>query len=388
MTDRWRAALRVTLFVVAVLAVVAIAGAGVRIVLQRGTGPVAQPEPRAAAQPQGPPSLTRMLLGLYLSLRQSEIAQPSDPDNKQKVSFRVERGESAATIGARLEKEGLIRDAGLFSSLVRYRGVGGTLQAGDYLLSPSMTMDQIIDELQHGRAKAVIVTIPEGWRMEQVAAKLAEAGLGQAEEYLALMRKHDYPYAFLKERPAGAPAGLEGFLFPDTYEFPTDATPAAVVDTMLRTFDRKVSPELRKALTSHGLSFYEAMTLAAIVEREAVVADERPTIAAVFLSRLDKGMYLQADPTVSYAKGFDPKTQKWWTPMTAEESKEIDSPYNTFLNPGLTPGPICSPGLASIEAVARPANQQYLYFVSKGDGSHAFAMTLEEHIANIRKYQK
>lgn len=224
--------------------------------------------------------------------------------------------------------------------------------------------------------------------MEQIAAKLSAAGLGSADEYLTLMRKSDYPYAWLKNRSADAPEGLEGFLFPDTYEFPVDATPAAIVDAMLRDFDSRVTPDLRRALAAHGLSFYEAMILASIVEREAVVPTERPTIAGVFLQRMDKGMYLQADPTVSYAKGFDATANRWWTPMLEEDSKEIDSPYNTFLYPGLTPGPICSPGLSSIEAVARPTATRYLYFVSKGDGSHAFAETFEEHLENMRKYQE
>jgi len=363
-----------------------------RAVLRQGEKPAAPAaatptgEGGAASQPQGSGSLAHTLLGIYLSLRQADIEQPVNPGDTTKVTFAVEPGETAATIGPRLEQMGLIRDAGLFNLLVRYRGVDSALQVGEYQLSPGMSLDQIVTELQHGLARSVLVTIPEGWRMEQVAARLEEAGLGKADEYLALMRKHDYPYPWLGGRPEGAPDGLEGFLFPDTYRIPADAKPAAVVDMMLRNFDRRVTPELRRDMASHGLTFYQALALASIVEREAVRAEERPTIAGVFLNRIDRGMPLQADPTVSYAKGYDPQTNRWWTPMQQQEAKTVDSPYNTFLNTGVTPGPICSPGLASIEAVAHPASTSYLYFVAKGDGWHVFAESFDEHLANVRKY--
>ena len=370
----------------------AIFAVGMRAVLRQGEKPAAPAaatptgEGGAASQPQGSGSLAHTLLGIYLSLRQADIEQPVNPGDTTKVTFAVEPGETAATIGPRLEQMGLIRDAGLFNLLVRYRGVDSALQVGEYQLSPGMSLDQIVTELQHGLARSVLVTIPEGWRMEQVAARLEEAGLGKADEYLALMRKHDYPYPWLGGRPEGAPDGLEGFLFPDTYRIPADAKPAAVVDMMLRNFDRRVTPELRRDMASHGLTFYQALALASIVEREAVRAEERPTIAGVFLNRIDRGMPLQADPTVSYAKGYDPQTNRWWTPMQQQEAKTVDSPYNTFLNTGVTPGPICSPGLASIEAVAHPASTSYLYFVAKGDGWHVFAESFDEHLANVRKY--
>ncbi|MDI7274588.1 MAG: endolytic transglycosylase MltG [Anaerolineae bacterium] len=387
MTSRLRTLVRVALLLVAVVAVVGIAGAGLSTVLDRRPHATVTATPEAGQAPQGS-SLTRFLLSLYLAFHQSEISQPVDPTSKQVIRFEVTPGETAAVIGPRLEAAGLIRSGSAFAALARYRGVDHMLEVGEYELSPSMTMEQIITELQHGRVRAITVTIPEGWRMEQVAERLAEAGLGSKDEFLELMRRHDYPYPWLEDRPANAPAGLEGFLFPDTYEFPVDAKPIAVVDLMLRNFDRRVTPELRKKLTSQGMTVYEAVTLAAIVEREAVIAQERPTIAGVFLSRLDRGMLLQADPTVSYAKGFDATSNRWWSPMLEEDAKEVDSPYNTFLYPGLTPGPICSPGLASIDAVANPAETTYLYFVSKGDGSHAFAETFEEHLLNMEKYQQ
>lgn len=387
MASRWRILARVALFLIGVAAVLAIAGVGLWTVLGRQPQATATPTPEVAEQPEGS-SLTRLLLSLYLALHQGEIKQPVDPGSEQRIRFDVAPGETASTIGPRLEAQGLIRNASVFAALARYRGVDHALQVGEYELSPGMTMEEVLTELQHGRVRAVTVTIPEGWRMEQVAERLAEAGLGSKDEFLALMRRNDYPYPWLQDRPESAPPGVEGFLFPDTYQFPTDATPVAIVDLMLRNFDRRVTPEIRRKLTTQGLSIYEAITLAAIVEREAVVPEERPLIAGVFLSRLDRGMLLQADPTVSYAKGFDVASNRWWTPMLPEDAKEIDSPYNTFLYPGLPPGPICSPGLASIEAVANPTHTNYLYFVSKGDGSHAFAETFEEHLQNMARYQQ
>ena len=211
MTERGRAYLRVLLFMVAIAAVVAISAVGIDTILRRGR-PASHSQATTTLQPQGPTSLTRTLLGLYLSLRQTEIEQAVNPADKRQVSFRVKPGETAGTIAPRLEKEGLIRDAGLFLSLVRYRGVDNALEAGDYQLSPSMTLDQIVNALQHGVAGAITVTIPEGWRMEQVAAKLAEADdnrgadnleraadcydeAGETARLIVVLRKfiHDYP---------------------------------------------------------------------------------------------------------------------------------------------------------------------------------------------------
>lgn len=394
LTNWLRTLARVTLILVALVAMVGIAAVGIQKVLNQGSTagqktmamvPLRTPTP--PEEPQPPKDLRQWLLGAYLSLRKGDINKPVNPQNTNKVTFTISPGETAGTIGPRLEQMGLIVDADLFSALVRYRGIDNRLEVGEYRLSPSMSMEQIVIELQHGRVKTVTLTIPEGWRMEQVANALAQAGLGTVDEFLALMRKDDYPYPWLKDRPEGAPAGLEGFLLPDTYIIPVDAKPVAVIDLILRNFDSQVTPELRKAMASHDLSFYEAVTLAALVEREAVSPEERPLIAGVFYHRLDKGMWLQADPTVSYAKGFDAATDRWWTPMLMEEAQTVESPYNTFLNPGLTPGPICSPGLAALQAVADPTQTTFLYFMAKGDGTHAFAESYEEHLLNVQKYQ-
>jgi UPF0755 protein len=194
----------------------------------------------------------------------------------------------------------------------------------------------------------------------------------------------DHP--LLADRPAGA--SLEGYLFPDTYRLPAQATPEDLLTRMLDNMQGRLPIGWEGMGSAQGLTFYELLTVASIVEREAVVPEERPTIASVYLNRLQEGMYLQADPTVQYAMGYQPETGQWWkTPVTLEEYENVNSPYNTYLYPGLPPGPICSPGADSILAVLQPAQTPYLFFVARGDGSHVFAETLEEHERNIQLYQ-
>jgi len=215
---------------------------------------------------------------------------------------------------------------------------------------------------------------------------LAAEVLVDQEEFILLVRDDAFHYDFLRDRPADAPRTLEGFLFPDTYQFPVNITTTSVIDVMLQNFDRRVTIEMRQQALDNGLDLFQALTLASIVEREAVVPEERPIIASVYLNRLRLGMYLEADPTVQYAKGYDSESGRWWPSLSLEELREVESPFNTFTHPGLPPGPICSPGLASIEAVLNPAQTDYLFFHATGDGSHAFAETFEEHLENQSRY--
>lgn len=186
-------------------------------------------------------------------------------------------------------------------------------------------------------------------------------------------------FDFLDDVPDGA--SINGFLFPDTYTIPADSSAADVVYYMLETFGKRVTPEDRAAFEEQGLSLYDAITIASIVEREAAVAEERPIIAAVYLNRLEQEMLLNADPTIQYAVGTP---NEWWPTLTNADL-EVDSPYNTYLYDGLPPSPISNPGLASIQSVSAPADVSYLYFVAKGDGSgeHAFADTYEQHQQNV-----
>jgi UPF0755 protein len=266
-----------------------------------------------------------------------------------------------------------------------------------------MTMHEIAEALQHGGAASVTVTIPEGWRSEQTAWLLEQQGLMRGDDFLAHVRSAEPAYNWLQDRPPGA--SLEGFLFPDTYELPMETSPADVVDLMLATFDARVAPEIEARLAGitifdmelgdyRPLTIFDVVTLAAIVEREAVIPEERPVIASVYYNRLDPvhveetALRLSADPTVQYSKGYDPETGNWWNAMLPGEGQLIDSPYNTFKVQGLPAGPICSPGLASILAVLNPADTDYLYFHAIGDGSHVFSSTLEEHLRNQEQYTR
>ena len=332
-------------------------------------------------------SLERTLIGLYLNLRGGDIQTPASSDSTAMV-FTINPGETAATIAPRLQRDGLVSDGQLFLYVVRYRGVDAQLEAGEYELRPNMTMDEIIDTLQHGRLQEVSITIPEGRRAEEVAALLQEQGLVDSEVFFALVRSGSDGYDFLANRPAEAPTSLEGFLFPETYRIPKDYDAAQILDLLLGTFGERFTPEMVQAAAQKGMSVYQVVTLASIVEREAVVAEERSIIADVYLNRLEQGMYLQSDPTVQYALGYQEESGQWWKiPMSLEVDMQVDSPYNTYLYGGLPPGPICSPGLASIQAVLEPADTAYLFFFSKFDGSHAFAETYEEHLQNQELYQ-
>jgi UPF0755 protein len=325
-------------------------------------------------------------LGLYLRYKGAAATQPANPKDAQEVTFVIKSGETVTKVAENLQRRGLIREAKLFGYVVRYAGDDSDVQAGVYVLRPNMSMEEIVRQFQHGRIAATQVTIPEGWRAEEIAALLETAGVTSSAGFLTAVAEGSTDYAFLGDRPAGSPASLEGFLFPDTYQFPLKTSPERVLEIMLQNFDRRVPPELRRKAALQDLTLYEALKLASIIEREAMVAEERPVIAGVYLNRIRKGMYLQADATVQYAKGFSSTTKRWWNPTTVEESQKIVSPYNTYLNPGLPPGPICNPGLSAIQAALEPTTTDYLYYYAKGDGSHAFATTYEEQLRNQELY--
>jgi UPF0755 protein len=341
------------------------------------------------------------LTSLYLSMHQAELNQPASADPTE-VSFIVSPGETAGDVALRLAEAGLVSSGEVFRRFMAYQGLDTSLEAGTYSLRANMTMHEIAQALQSGGANVVMVTIPEGWRAEQVAWLLDRQGLVRSDDFMGLVRRADPAYPWLAGRPAGA--GVEGFLFPDTYELPAEVDAAAVVNRMLATFNARVAPEIEGRLAGKTLfdlklgaqrpmTVYDVVTLASIVEREAIVPDERPIIASVYLNRLDPAhveetaLRLSADPTVQYAKGFDAATGNWWNPMLPGEGQTVDSPYNTFRVQGLPPGPICNPGLASVLAVLNPARTDFLYFHAVGDGSHVFASTLEEHLRNQERYR-
>jgi UPF0755 protein len=335
----------------------------------------------------------------YLTLHAADLER-SAGHNDAPVPFTIAPGESAAVVAERLEEEGLVSDATLFRYYLRYYALDAGLEAGEFSLRQAMTLPEIAETLSNARADEIEVRITEGWRLEQTADYLVsrpDLGIDPAA-FLALARldpseleagRLRTDFDFLAGLPAGAT--LEGYLFPDTYRLPADATATDLIETMLYTFDRRVTLEIRQAAAASGLSLHGAVTLASIVEREARLPEERPVIAGVFLNRLAQGIKLDADPTIQYALGFQPDTGEWWKRPLVYADLELNSPYNTYQVAGLPPGPIASPGLASIEAVVYPAATDYLYFVvdclSDTPGAHVFATTFEEHQANVARCQ-
>lgn len=305
------------------------------------------------------------------------------------MTFTVQPGQSAAQIGEELQARGLIRSALTFRTIVETRGVSAKIEAGDYQLSPSMTTSEVVTVLSRGASQSGIrVTIPEGWRAEQAAQKIEAVGIAPADTILDLVRSGaGLPLA----EPPPPGQSLEGYLFPETYEVPQGASPRALLEMMTRQFDKAVTPKLRQQYAARGLTLHQAVTLASIVEREAAIPAEQPLIASVYLNRLARDIPLQADPTVQFAVASAHLAEAlgfgFWKHELTLDDLRLASPYNTYVARGLPPGPICSPGLAALEAVANPADTDYLYFVARGDGSHVFARTDQEHAANVERYR-
>jgi len=320
-------------------------------------------------------------VSLYLDFRRAELNTPAGNDPAS-VVFTVEPGESVGQIAARLQREGLIRDAELFRLYLRYTRLDSGVEAGQFTLKKTMTTPQIAQALQSGRRDELTLTIPEGRRLEEVAALVAQQTPISATTFLSLTRDAQAwaaQYPLLSELPAGA--SLEGYLFPDTYRLPLDATASDVVARMLSNFDHRITRQLRDDLASQKRTLFQAVTLASIVEREAVVEKERPIIASVYLNRLASDMALDADPTVQYGMASAKGQVPWWPQLTQEDYRSVKSPYNTYVNPGLPPGPIANPGLSSLEAAIDPAQTDFYFFRAScsRDGTHMFSKTLEEH---------
>lgn len=292
----------------------------------------------------------------------------------------IAEGASARQILATLEQEGVIADGRLARLYLIHVLDDPPLQAGEYRFAGELTTPQALDRLVRGEVVRHAVTVVEGRTLEQTAQTLAAAGLASRESLLAAMRRAG-PIRDLDPQARD----LEGYLFPDTYHFTRDTDATTIVATMVRTFRRRLADEvLPRVAGEPAPPLRELVTLASLVESEAAVDGERPTIAAVYRNRLDLGMALYADPTVIFALR---RAGRWDGDLTRQDLR-FDSPYNTYRYAGLPPGPICSPGLASLQAAAHPAAVPYLYFVSRNDGTHAFAETLAEHNRNVARWQK
>jgi UPF0755 protein len=292
------------------------------------------------------------------------LNRPTEVDAQQ---FRLERGMHAASIGAQLQKQGLIRSAAFFQLAARLQRVGERLEAGVYRLDGDLTTIELLGQLQKAPMRLRRVTLPEGWTLDQVAGAIEQQGLADSARLVALANNS----AFIASLGIKAPS-LEGYLFPETYLFEEESSEAEILTHMIQHFDRVFATPFRQQAKAIDLSLHQIVTLASIIEREAVVATERPIISSVFHRRLQFNRRLESCATVEYALGVHKVRLSY-------RDLEVDSPYNTYQHRGLPPGPIGNPGLASLKAALNPAETPYLYFVARGDGTHIFSKTNKEH---------
>jgi UPF0755 protein len=340
--------------------------------------------PAEAARMYGPPApwltLTqRVRYSARLLWYDGLLTRPLNSEAADR-NFKIESGQSVNSIAASLRDAGLIRDAESFRAYLIYAGLDTSIQAGEYKLSAAMSAIDIAREIQDASSTEVTFTVLAGWRMEEIAASLPTSGLAIApDEFLAAARTRSADFDFL-----GGADSAEGFFFPDSYTLSRNTSVGELKSKLLRNFALRLTSELTFAFEQQGLTVYEAVTLASIVEREAVRDEEKPLIASVYLNRLNAGMKLDADPTIQYALGYDFASGTWWKNPLELTDLQFDSPFNTYMYAGLPPAPISNPGLDSLQAVAFPAETPYYYFRARCDGSgyHSFAETFEEHVAN------
>ncbi len=306
------------------------------------------------------------------------IAAPASTDpNAKPIQIQVKSGASAQAVGQELEAKGAIKSQlawKLWTTWQSKQGKG-TPQKGTYEVSPNQPLAAIAAQISEGKVIQSGFVIREGWNIKQMAEYFEKQGMFKAADFIAATKeipKDKFPWL-----PDGLPH-LEGFLYPETYKVPTETiTPKGVVTQMLKQFEQVALPEYQKAAATQKLSLLKWVSLASVVEKEAVIPDERSKIAGVFTTRLAKNMRLESDPTVEYGLGIKQTADR---PLTFAEVKR-PNPYNTYVNAGIPPGPIASPGIGSLKAVLNPDSTDLLFFVAKYDGTHVFSKTLAEHVA-------
>lgn len=298
---------------------------------------------------------------------------PVETTSDGKIYVRVEPGMSSGEIGDMLLEKGVIDSKFSFWWSTKTSGADGKFQVGLFELQPNMDVREVIDILITGKIASVKFTIPEGFSVPQIAQRLSELGVVNEKKFLELAKRHaSYDYI---EQHDDVNYRMEGFLFPATYVVGTDATPEQIIDMMAEALDDRLTPEMRERAEEQGLTIYELITLASLVEKEARYDEDRPVIAQVFLKRLAIDMPLQSDTTVTYLIGAKED-------VTYADT-EIDSPYNTYQNYGLPPGPIACPGMEAIEAVLYPADTDYLYFVADREGHNYYSTNYSDHLAIV-----
>jgi UPF0755 protein len=300
---------------------------------------------------------------------------PADPAAPA-ARFQVPAGATLRRVASDLERAGLIRSGRALVALARWRGAEGSLQAGEYELSAAWDTRRILDQIAEGRVVNYEVTLPEGLTAAEVAVRLEQAGVAHADAFLAVARDPIVAAELGVEGP-----GLEGYLFPETYRIAPGLTAKQVAKLLVDQFHR-VWGALAVDAVARGLSMREAVTLASIVEKETGAPEERPLVASVFANRLARHMRLESDPTTIYGiANFDGN-------LTRAQLEDASNPWNTYRIEGLPPTPIANPGAASLRAAVHPADTDYLFFVSRNDGSHIFARSFAEHVTNVARFQK
>jgi UPF0755 protein len=305
---------------------------------------------------------------------------PVDPNDTVTVVVEIPSGSTAKSIGALLEGQGLIRSADAFVQKVKDMNAQSDLKAGKYKLSKALSTEEIVNSLTGGNiyVEGFKLVVPEGYEVVQIVARLVQDGRIDEAKFYEELKTGDFDYKFLT--PADRETNLEGFLYPATYTFKVGATEHDIIDAMLKKFNTVFKEDYYTQAETLGLTVREVITMASIVEREAKLDTERPTVAGVFYNRLDIRMPLQSCATVQYILGERKEVLSY-------ADIAIDNPYNTYKFAGLPPAPIASPGEPSIKAALYPEDTEYFYFVTTnlGDGSHYFSKTLKEHEAAIQK---
>ena len=297
------------------------------------------------------------------------------------VTVEIKEGAASTAISKALYEKGLTRGVNDFKNYSKREGIATQLKPGTYTFSGEVSLASIADVLVKGQTNEVKITIPEGLTVKQTAAKIKEQYSAlDVDKFVAYTVNGDFPYDYLPAK--GKQERLEGFLFPNTYFIEKDWTEQQIVDLLLAQFDKEFKQEWRTEAGKMKMSIFQVVTLASIIEREAQLDKDRPLVSSVFHNRLDHGIKLDSCATIQYILGVA-------KPVLSYDDLKIKSPYNTYQNQGLPPGPIANPGAASIEAALYPAHTDYYYFVlNPADGSHVFSKTLAEHNENVKKYLK
>lgn len=307
------------------------------------------------------------------------VETPNNGSSEQ-VSFSVKNGESLDQVSANLEKSKLVKSDFIFSLYMKASKRSGRIQAGEYQIAGNLNMKDVAGIITAGQVISTRVTIPEGWTLEKMSDRVAAQKISTKEQFLAAVKytkTRDQGYDFLSGLSEGD--SLEGFLYPDTYELSKNADENELITKMLNNFNTKFTNDLREKVKTSGMNTFEVVTLASMVESEAVTKEDRKLVAGVFEKRLDLGMPLQSDVTVLYALKTNKKDVNY-------KDIQVDSPYNTYKVAGLPAGPICSPSIEAIDAVLNPTKSNYLYFLAAPDGKVYYAATIEQHNQYKAKY--